>query len=253
MKNIGDRGEVNETLSRYGLFTTGTIDVLTDICQDVYKLSWFLNNGELVDFERPDAYIKINNEVLIIEHFRIDSYESHPKHGSKLLRNEKALDDNFARVAKNTNSIMLSNPIGIMNSYEFFIDNCKTRFQHHYDQIEHYKNRLRSEKIANERTVFKVCFLMDEVSPLGTLTHNGEKIVPVNLGRSKVFLDFFSQKPEVDWIISAVVMDKGYRPYFFSQAEILTLRRKTIDYSKYQFLGGNTMRLDIQFPYLLDE
>ena len=71
---------------------------------------------------------------------------------------------------------------------------------------------LRSEKIANERTVFKVCYLMDEVSPLGTLTHNGEKIVPVNLGRSKDYLDFFSQKPEVDWITSAVVMDKGYRP-----------------------------------------
>ena len=87
---------------------------------------------------------------------------------------------------------------------------------------------------------------MDEVSPLGTLTHDGEKTCPVCLAKSKEFLDFYSNHPNVDWIISSVVLPEGYKPYFFAHKEIDTYNAQTRDYASYQFLSSNPVRTDFK-------
>ena len=87
---------------------------------------------------------------------------------------------------------------------------------------------------------------MDEIPPLGTLTCDGEKIHPVCLARSKEFLEYFKSMKDVDWIISAVVLPDGLKPYFFSQNEISECMKNIIDYAACQFLRSNPMQTNFK-------
>ena len=87
---------------------------------------------------------------------------------------------------------------------------------------------------------------------MGTLTHDGEKLQPVFLAHSKEFLEYFLSKPDVDWIISAVVRipNSGYYPYFFSRQDIDYCLENTLDYANYQFLSSETT-LETRFKVVI--
>ncbi len=135
----------------------------------------------------------------------------------------------------------MTSTIGVSSSYSGFLSNVIERFNRHYEQIDCYKQRLIDNGIADENTLFRGCFVMEEVSPLGTLTHDGEYICPVCLAKSNEFLDFFQTKTKVDWIISAVLIESLFHPYFAARAEINSLREHTLDYANYQFLSGESV------------
>lgn len=234
------RNEVQETFSKYGLYEGNRITVFTE-SKEIEYFAKFISHCETVPFEFPDAYIKIDDDILIIEHFSIDGYDEHSNGGSKLRQREAMIDKEFLSYPYTPSGIHITRQIGEVNSYIGFIDNCKRRFDQHYSQVDSYKDNLRKYGIANDLTQFTICFLMDEVSPLGTLTHDGEKIRPVCLAQAREFLDFFSEKPNVDWIISAVFTSERLKPYFFSKNEIDICLKNTLDYSKFQFLPCNPL------------
>ncbi|MDD6441886.1 MAG: hypothetical protein PUG71_07255 [bacterium] len=239
------RNEVYDTLTKYGINSGGEITTFSDV-GEIFKLFRFFEQGELVSFERPDAYIKAGNEILIIEHFAIDGYDTFGDGGSKLKRNENEMQKEFNKISATTDGVYVTKPLEIYNSYDGFLTNCKARFNHHYKQIESYKQNLLKKHVANATTKFTVCFLMDEISPLGTLTYDGEKICPVCLAKSKEFLEYFESMKDVDWIISAVVLSDGLKPYFFSQNEISECKKSVLDYAAFQFLSSNPMRADFK-------
>ena len=239
------RNEIDETFEKYGIYTGAGLTIF-DKGEEISKFVDFFKRGKPVPFEHPDGYIKDDNRVLIIEHFAIDGYDEFPNGGSELLRNESRQTKAFSKIPVTEAGVYLSEQLGTSNSYGGFIENCKRRFEQHYSQIEAYKEHLRNEKIADNSTEFTVCFLMDEVSPLGTLTHDGEKTCPVCLAKSKEFLDFYSNHPNVDWIISSVVLPEGYKPYFFAHKEIDTYNAQTRDYASYKFLSSNPVRTDFK-------
>ena len=144
--------------------------------------------------------------------------------------------------------------IGVSNSYTGFIKNCQAKFDHHYSRIPCYKEHLLACGTASEDTRFTVCFLMDEVSPMGTLTHDGERIQPVCLAQSKEFLEHFLTKPSVDWILSAVVhwYDSGCSPYFFSQTDIDDCLKQVLDYGSFQFLSSEHV-METRFKTIIPE
>ena len=238
------RNEVSMVLEKYGFFS-GPIQAFASDAE-VKKLIWYFRNGNLEPFEKPDAYIKVDNSILIIEHFAINGYEAFPDGGSKLQRNERQLDQKLEKLSEGQKAEYLTSQIGVTNSYQGFIDNCIARFSNHYQKIQSYKERLQEENIANDGTDFKVCFLMEDVSPLGTLTHDGERTRPVVLAQSEEFLDFYTEMNEVDWVISAIPdFPYGYSPYLLSHKYIPQCREQVLDYANYQFLEGNCMRTDI--------
>ena len=239
------REEVNEAFFRYGIYNGAGITVFDD-SGDVYKLADFLKNRKPQPYEHPDAYVKSENKLLIIEHFAIDGYTELENGGSTLLRNEHLQDKEMSKLAPTKEGAHITTQLGTNNTYYGFIENCKRRFEHHYNQIEKYKEDLRNDKIADESTEFTICFLMDEVSPLGTLTYDGENICPVCLAKSKEFLDFYESHPDVDWIVSAVILRSEYKPYFFSYNNIAAYRKQILDYASYQFLSSNSMRTDFK-------
>jgi len=234
------RDEVRDTLCGYGIYDGNRITAFTE-SEEINHLVRFLSKSVIIPFESPDSYTKIDNDLLIIEHFAIDGYDEHPSGGSKLRQSEAIISKEFSSLPCTSDGVHLSRQLGVSNSYNGFIENCKRRFDQHYLQIDSYKEHLKELGIANDQTRFTVCFLMDEVSPLGTLTHDGENICPVCLAQAREFLHFFSEKPKVDWVISAVVANEGYKPYFFSQGEVGTCLKNTLDYSSYQFLSSNPM------------
>lgn len=234
------RNEVLLTLTQYGIYAGEEVTVFSNL-GEIYKLCYFFTQGELVSFERPDAYIKVDNEILIIEHFAIDGYDTFVGGGSKLIRNMKELQKEFEKKAIGPEGAYMTKSLDVCSCYEGFLANCRTRFDQHYDQIMAYKRHLQERSIADENTKFVVFFLMDEISPLGTLTCDGDKIHPVCLARSREFLEYFASKKEVDWVISAVNLPDGLKPYFFSQNEIDECKKSVLEYANFQFLSSNPM------------
>ena len=246
------RDEVISTFAKYGLFNGEGILHFGE-SEEIQRLVWFFSNGRIESFELPDAYVKVDNQILIIEHFAIDGFETYPDGGSRFQRYESMINHKFEEIPASETGVHLTAHIGVANSYAGFLKNCQDKFDHHYARIPCYKEHLLSEGIANDDTQYTICFLMNEVSPLGTLTHDGEKLQPVCLAHSKEFLEFFSTKPEVDWIISAVVRipESGYYSYFFSQQDIDFCRENALDYASFQFLSSeHTMetRFKVNIP-----
>ena len=239
--NSKSRDEVINTFAKYGLFSGGRITAFGE-SEEIQRLIWFFSNGKIIPFELPDAYVKVDNQILIIEHFAIDGFDTYPDGGSKLQRHEALTEREFGDMPVTGIGVHLTKQIGVANSYAGFIKNCQDNFNHHYSRIPYYKEHLLADGIANENTAFTVCFLMDEVSPMGTLTHDGENLQPVCLAHSKEFLEYFLTKPDVDWIISAVVRlpESGYYPYFFSRQDIDSCFESTLDYGSFQFLSSES-------------
>ena len=233
------REEVISTFAKYGLFSGEGLTHFGDSAE-IQRLVWFFSNGKIESFELPDAYVKVNDQILIIEHFAIDGFETYPDGGSKLQRHVAMAEREFRDMQATETGVHMTTQIGVANSYAGFIKNCQDKFEHHYSHIPDYKEHLLADGVASENSLFTVCFLMDEVSPLGTLTHDGDSIRPVCLAQSKEFLEFFSTKPDVDWVISAVVRipESGYYPYFFSQQDIDDCRKQALDYASFQFLSS---------------
>lgn len=239
------RDEVYMTLERWNFFR-GPIQAFAED-SEIKRVQWYFQNGELVSFEKPDAYIRVGNNVLIIEHFAIDGYTAYSGGGSELQRNQKKLDREFEKYSEGKQSAHRTSLISTVNSYQGFIVNCKAGFCKHYQKIQSYKDKLKEKGIADENTAYTVCFLMEDVSPLGTLTCDGEKMCPVVLAYSKEFLDFYSDMHEVDWVISAISQfPSGYSPYLLSHAYIQKCRENILDYANYQFLEANCMRIDVR-------
>lgn len=247
-----DRKEVPRTLQKYLNDSKGFMSALGD-SDEIQKFCWFIKNGVIVTTDHPDAFVKIGNEILIIEHFAIDGYEEKEHAGSLAAFNERAIHARFTKQESVNGSKQLTARLGVKNSYQQFLDNCYRRFEHHYQQIENYKNHLREEHIADNDSQYTICFLMDEVSPLGTLTVDDDgKINPVCLGYSKEFLDYFDNKPDVDWIISAIIkpgedsVGWKYQSYFFSRNDISKCRERIVDYARFQFLESDPCITEVE-------
>lgn len=245
------RSEVYNALVKYGIEEGMEVSCFSNI-GEIYKFSEFFKNVDSFDFsfDRPDAYIKKDNSILIIEHFVVDEYESYINGGSKLVRKFREADKELSIHPLDNGWAHINDKIAENASYELYISNCKARFMQHYEKIGSYKNHLIEESIADENTNFIVCFLMEEISPLGVNMSDGESIHPVCLAKSKEFLEFFEEKVKVDWILSAVLLPEGYKAYFLSQAEVEICKKNTLDYARFQTVFGNPMMTS--FKLLID-
>ena len=242
------RFEVEETFIKYGFFKEKNKIISFSESKEVDKFALFLADGSFQSYEKPDAYIVKGKEVLIIEHFYIDGYSTFLNGGSKLISQEKKINQEFSLRDATREGIHQTKQLGEYNSYSGFIKNCIDRFEDHYRQIEIYKNNIIDDGIADLNSKFTVCFLMDDISPLGTVTYDGDHIQPVFLSRSKEFLNYYEERPQVNWILSSVFnySDSAIYPYFFSYSEISECKKNTLDYGKYQFLASNYVRTDFK-------
>ena len=117
-KNGGSRSrdEVILTFSRYGLLSGEGIIQMGE-SEEIQRLEWFLSNGRIESFELPDAYVKVDDQILIIEHFAIDGFETYPNGGSKLQRHEAMTEREFRDMPATETGGHTTTKIGVSNSY----------------------------------------------------------------------------------------------------------------------------------------
>ena len=199
-------------------------------------LELFLS-GQYVPFDRPDAYLVSNNEVLIIEHFSFNSYITKKKGGNLYRKEFNEIEKSLNEKCENDPFNYVEKKINVKSSYVDYIDNCKRIFEDHYNKIDEYRKHLIANGIATEEQNFKVCFLLDEDSILGSAVMDNNRPTPIFLYKSKEFLDFYKKHPKVDWVFSVGRIGNVVCPYFFTHKSISLLENKVIDYASKQFLS----------------
>lgn len=160
------------------------------------------NIRTITKYERPDFYLKTNNNIIyILEHFEFDNSPvlkkgSVNKAEIAILRNKAKRTLNEE---KNKNYLRQSLKT---TSYENFCRNAINNFENHYNKIYSYQENLYNDGIADEKTIFKIGFLMEDVSPLSLISINDKgDILPVNIFNCKEFLDNFNEKTLVDFCL----------------------------------------------------
>ena len=86
--------EVINVLTRFGLMNND--DIECQLCaygndKDIRVFTSFFNNGEFGIFEAPDAYMILDDNVMIIEHFTVDSGYNNKK-GSNTIMQLKSVE-----------------------------------------------------------------------------------------------------------------------------------------------------------------
>ncbi len=231
--------EVVKTLQQYfskdGTMTykggDETVKVLTELFATVSPIR----------YNAPDLFFVKDSLVLIVEHFEFDCYQRTRK-GSSYRLEEARIEREFnARPMEGDSSVMHAT-INAPSSYEYYISNVKHTFDEHYARIDTYVQNLTKIGVVREDSKVKVMFLIDDVSPLGTMTVDnnvgwGENDRhPIVLGACKDFLDFLSERQKVDYVLACSSF--GSEPYiwFINQNDLKAYQDTAIDYSIRQFI-----------------
>ncbi len=114
--NMADKKEVPLTLQKYLTDSKGHLTALGS-SSDILKFQWFIENGVVVTTDHPDAFIKVGNEILIIEHFAIDGYEEKEHVGSLATYNERAIHTKLEKQELINGSKHITAQLGVKNSY----------------------------------------------------------------------------------------------------------------------------------------
>lgn len=164
---------------------------------------------ELVEFERPDAFSKIGEDVLIVEHFEFDSTNTNKK--GSLDRIEQArIERDFE---KDLNKLHLQSgetfhkhdTVNVTHSSENYIKNALNAFRNHYEKIESYKQNLSNEGIITNSTNIKTMFWIEDTTLLGNAfipePQNYNSIVqPLILLHCDKFLEALKDCKKLDYI-----------------------------------------------------
>lgn len=178
------------------------------------------------EFEGPDFYSILGNEMMIIEHFEIDSAKR-TRAGSTIRfqhaalerdteKNIKAVEEEYFKNGRmstlQTSSALIELPI------RNFIDNATSIFSHHYERIHLYKDNLLKSGLLKANLSIRTCFIIQDTTPGGSSFYNGIPIDgkcgdPLILLCCPSFLEKFDSSKDLDCIITINPFKGGYVSY----------------------------------------
>ena len=120
-------------------------------------------NNNMIQFEKPDIYSHIDNELIMIEHFEFDSYKKN-KDGSDYRQKEGIINYKFKEKLEKGNGkiIRYDDSITPTASVENYINNFMNSFDEHYKKIDEYKK----SKEFKDYNKIHTWFFIEDVSPL---------------------------------------------------------------------------------------
>lgn len=128
-----------------------------------------LNSIQYID--HPDGFIKQRNKIVIIEHFEIDATNKTRK-GSQTRIEENRIDNELKAI--NRLNKVVQHQMNIYISAENLTNNFIKLYNKHFQQIENYKTNLTQKGVTNENSKFEICFVIEDITPLGTSYINQE-------------------------------------------------------------------------------
>lgn len=195
----------------------------------VNEISKFLTHNEVLIDDRPDMAICIDDKCLAIEHFEFDCYEK-KKNGSQNKKEQARIKRNITK----TDEIIRDQIYGKC-SYENYIKNVTNTFLVHYNKIEDYRSNLLEKDIINKNTYFKMAFLIEDVSPIGSIVYNCDGLKPIFLSHCREFLDLLQLCISVDYIIACSTVNYHRYIWIIGSEDIKEYKDNAIEYGKMSF------------------
>lgn len=233
------KNEVIKTLEHYFRNESNTVQYLGSD-EGVNLFANLLQSGTMIPGDAPDAVLIKDNIALIIEHFEFDAFEVNRK-GSK-SRIEQARIEREQRQLSATAGVVYHSKIKASCSYQDYIDNVTRSFLEHYQRIDVYKKNLLERGIVTSETNVKMMFLIEDVSPIGSIAiDNSEgkpQTVPVILAQSPEFLSLLTDSESVDYILCCSYACDSEYIWFIDRSEISAYREKQCTYTNMRFLSN---------------
>lgn len=175
--------------------------------------------------------------MLIIEHFEFDCYKKSKK-GSQYRIEKSKIDKKYDELIPNLKGAFFNETIDKECSLEYYLENVKTVFNQHYTKIDIYKENLLSSGLIEVNSSIKTCFLIDDVSPVGTAVFDGTRMLPVVLFQCSEFLDILRKSEKVDYLITGSNVSNQKYVWFFSQVSIDEYYANIVKYESMKFLNS---------------
>lgn len=199
----------------------------------VLMLQDFLEHGKFFPCDGPDSYIKLNEKVLIIEHFQFTCYKKSKRKGDI----QEIESDRIDRLG---DGLSYDEKMKLTSGGKCYLDNATSSFDKHYQKTQKYITKCISLSNGISESDIKVCFLIDDVSIVGSsyLDRSSGVLYRANIANCMEFLNHFRKHPRVDWILSGSRNDtEDHQVWFVSQ--------KYID----EYIRYATYYSDKHFPY----
>ena len=213
----------------------------------------FVQSATYYADDAPDMVLKKGNEVIIIEHFELDSYHISRK-GSPGRQEMARIQRNEDMIDATEDGVLFSDAIKGKSSFQDLISNLCCNFKAHYDRIPKYKENLKEYGLIDDTTSIKIMFLIEDGSPLGSIAVDQEaKQYPIIVLLYEKFLDLFRGAINLDYILAcSSAADKNFM-WFADRAEIDEYYSNAVDYDKMVFLDFDVQVVGLKMPFPREE
>ena len=235
------KNEATKTLEHYFRNESNTVyylgkDLGVNLFRDV------LENGQMIAGDAPDMVIVKGDVAIIIEHFEFDS--SHVNRKGSTSRAEQArIEREQSQIQPILGGVIYHGKIKASCSYDDYILNVSRTFSEHYKRIPTYKSNLIKNGTLSTDMTFKTMFLIDDVSPLGSIafdcSEQRNQMVPIILARVPEFLELLSGSLDLDYVLCCSSTGSNEFVWFIDLGEIPAYREKQLDYAAMRFLSNH--------------
>ncbi|MBC5580387.1 hypothetical protein H8S23_02600 [Anaerofilum sp. BX8] len=200
----------------------------------------FLSGERFID-DAPDLFICKNNTAFITEHFEFDCYRVTRK-GSQSRREQSRIDRLEKKITPTEAGAYFHDKIQGFSSYQDYVQNVCRNFNEHYLQISTYKKNLKNRGLISDSLAVKVLFFIEDTSPLGSMvvdySNDSPFIRPICLGQCREFLSLLDNSPDVNYVLACSMSGSNKIVWFIDRSEISAYQKKSIEYSKMEFLNS---------------
>lgn len=203
-----------------------------DVAQEVANC---FSNGNILTGDAPDLIILSNGSCLIVEHFEFDCYKNN-RSGSENRKEQARVEKVFRNAAPHKKGKLVHDVINGTSSYNQYIKNITEVFSEHYKRIPNYKSNLIENGFIRADTQIKMSFLIEDVSPLGTMAYCDDTLQPIVLALSKEFLGLMHESPDVDFVIACSGAGSNNYLWLIINNDLDVYIQNTVDYAKMSFI-----------------
>ena len=204
-----------------------------DVAQEVANC---FSQANILTGDAPDLLILCDGSCMIIEHFEFDCYKKNRK-GSENRKEQARVEKAFQNSTPHKNGKLIHDVINGTSSYAQYIKNITEVFSEHYKRIPNYKSNLIKNGFISADTQIKMAFLIEDVSPLGTMAYSDDKQQPIVLALSKEFLNLMKECPDVDFVIACSGVGSNNYLWLIIKDNLNEYLNNSVDYANMSFIN----------------
>jgi len=160
----------------------------------------FFENYTRINFrDNPDGYVKIDNKIVVIEHFEYDATKNNKK-GSETRTEESRIKRKLDEKCYSTDNVKyVHEEMNVTHSTEQLRDNFIKIFSYHNLKINQYKKVLMEEGIIGDNNEVIIMFCCEDKTIFGCLGYEAQ-IYSFNILDIKECLDVILAS-DVDYLL----------------------------------------------------